>query len=366
MTNPATRRTTLRPDGCPLGIAAILPLLLVAWGCGSRSSAPAESMWSGPQSPGERTIVERSWTEAWVVGGPGDPLLARPMHLTALDSTVVWWDAYDHAVVAASRNGEILWRFGREGEGPGEFLDVADVAVGVDRVLLVLDSDQGRITRLSRDGRLLGHQRLPEGYWRGLAPQPDGSVVLAGVDATEPFVRVDWVDSAGKALERLEASWAGFRNLSLIQRQGAIVAGADGRWAYAFLIGNGWMPFHGTEPLAYLGRSVEHTDFPDMVVVGTRSERVTKLTTRPNCSVCSGWIAGDTLHVLFGGAGDTANRVVDRYAWSDGRYLDSVVLPAPALDLAALDGLLVVLEDGLEPRIAAYVPSTEADDDASG
>lgn len=339
-------------------------LLLVGGGaCGADRTAPPEPMWSGPQPPGERTFLERDRVEAWVVGGPGDPLLAQPRHLTALDSAVVWWDDYDHAVLAVSRDGELLWRFGREGEGPGEFLDVGDVAVTADGILLVLDSDLGLITRLSPDGRLLGQQRLPEGYWRSLAPQPDGSVVLAGVDAAHPFVRVD---STGVALERLEAPWTGFGRLSLIQRQGAIVAHGDGRWAYAFLIGNGWMPFRASEPLAYLGRSIEHTDFPEMIVVGNRNERISRLTTRPNCSVCSGWLTGDTLAVLFGGADTTANRVVDRYAWSDGRYLDSVLLPAPALDVAELEGLLVVLEDGLEPRIVGYVPAADAEADASG
>lgn len=355
MTTSMPRRHAFRSL---VGLLAPL-LVLVAWACGEGASAPAEAMWSGPQPPGERTLVERRWSERWVVGGPGDPLLARPRHLTALDSSVVWWDDYDHAVLAVSRDGQLLWRFGREGEGPGEFLDVADVAV-TGEGLFLLDSDLGRITRLSPDGRLLGELRLPEGYWRGLAPQPDGSVILAGVDDEHPFVRVD---SAGEVLERVGPPWAGFRRLPLIQRQGSVVAHGDGRWAYAFLVGNGWMPFHGTESLAYLGRSIEHTDFPDMVVVGTRSERITKLTTRPNCSVCSGWLAGDTLAVLFGGGDTLANRVIDRYAWSDGRYLDSVVLPAPALGVAEVErGLVVVLEDGLEPRIVGYGTAPAAED----
>lgn len=331
-------------------IAALVLWPVVAGGCDT-TAAPARPLWTGPQAPGVRTLVQPAWDREWSVGTDEDLLLASPRHLTSLDSILVWWDDYDHRVFAVGPDGVHRWAFGGEGEGPDEFRSVGDVSVDADGAILVLDSDNARITRLSPAGRRIGMIPLPEGYWRSLAPQPDGSLVLAGVDADRPFTRID---AEGTVQMSHPAPWDGFSELSLLQRQGKVVGSVDGRWAYTFLVGNGWFPFRGDVALGYTGRFIEHTDFPEMVVVTTRNDRVSKLVDRPSCSACAAWLTSDTLHVLFGGQGNYEHRVVDRYRWSDGRYLDSVLLPRRARDVAVLGALTVALETGMVPEIVAY------------
>lgn len=336
----------------------LVALAAVSAVLGCDADAPSgESLWSGPQPPGNRTFVEIDWSVEWSLGTDPAFVLASPRHLTAVDSVVVWWDDYDHQVHAVGLDGRPRWSFGSEGEGPDEFSSAGDLAIDAQGGVLVLDSDNGRITTLSSDGTRRGLASLPEGYWRGLAPQPGGAIVVAGTDGRHPFALVD---TTGSLHRRFEAPWEGFETLSLIQRQGSIIGGEDGRWAYAFSIGNGWLPFRGDEPAGYLGRSIEHTDFPEMVVVGSRSRRVSKLVDRPNCSACAGWIHGDTLSILFGGYTGDANRLVDQYAWSDGRYLRSIRLPERANGVVVVGDLTILLTRAMEPTLVAY-SSTPAD-----
>ncbi len=330
------------------GVAVLA--LVTALGC---ETGPSEAprLWSGPLAPGERTFEAVEWTLEWELGDDPSLLLASPRHLTSLDSLVVWWDDFDHQVFAVGADGALRWTFGREGKGPDEFSSMGDLAVDATGNILALDSDNGRLTRISPMGERLELMPLPEGYWRSLAPQPDGAIVLAGVDGEQPFALLG---PGGSLQARFGIPWEGFAELALIQRQGRLVDHRDGRWAYAFIVGNGWFPYRGSEPMGYIGQNIEHTDFPEMVVVATRNSRVSRLAERPSCSSCAGWMSGDTLSVLFGGYGEHANRLVDRYALSDGAYLGSLLLPTPAVDVIAAAELTVVLDAGMEPRLRAY------------
>lgn len=332
------------------GLEALLLTLLLAAACDDAADPPA-SLWSGPQEPGERTFVERSWEKAWEIGEGDEPLLASPLHLTARDSVVVWWDGYLHRVQAVDTAGRILWSFGREGEGPGEFGSVGDVEIDGDGSVVVLDSDNGRFVRISPEGRHLETVPLPEGYWRGLVLVPDGSMILYSFNRSPPFVRVS---GTGEAIEEFGPPWEPFEDLSTLQSQGRLVSAVDGRWLYGFMLGNGWFPFDGSEPLGYTGRSIEHVDFPQVVRVSSGGGRVTRMASRPNCTMCAGVIEGDTLVVLFGGQSEHLNRVLDRYGWSDGRYMDSVLLPRRASEMARTGGLTILYTASPLPTLSAF------------
>lgn len=333
-------------------VRAIVTLGLLASTIACEADRPAgRPLWDGPQPPGERMIDDVDWVQEWQIGADDDPVLAHPRHLTPTDSLIVWWDDYDHRVLAAGLDGTPRWTFGRRGAGPDEFTSVGDVAVDAAGLLWVLDSDNGRITKLSPDGRRVGLITLPQGFWRGLAPRPDGTVIVSGADGARPFALVD---TTGAVEQRFGPPWDGFEGLALLQRQGRIIHAPDGRWVFAFSLANGWFPFEGVEPAGHIGRSIEHSALPEVIGVGSRSQRVSRLVTRPNCSTCSGWIDGDTLNLLFGGETESANRVVDQYRWSDGVYLRSLRLPSPALEAVAAGDLIILRTVAMEPEITAY------------
>lgn len=339
-----------------VGVVAFLTILAATVACRESTVEGTPTLWAGPQADGVRDVHTPEWQDVWHLGEGDEPLLARPRLLTAGDSIAVWWDDYLHHVAAVdARDGRLLWLFGREGNGPDEFRDVGDLRVDRDGAVVVLDSDNRRLTRISPQGRRLSLTPLPDGYWRGLAPQPDGSWIISGNDPERPFLHLA---SDGTTARRFPVPWEDFSRLSYVQRQGRVVASPDGRWIFAFLLGNGWFPHRGVEALSYVGQSIEHMAFPAVVVTRSRGERVTALPARTNCGLCEGTIRGDTLMMLFGGPGRLANSVLDQYRWDDGTYLGSVILPQPATGLAMSGDILLLNVASLEPRIQAFRRST--------
>jgi len=59
-----------------------------------------------------------------------------------------------HEVIMLDADGAVEWRFGREGDGPGEFRRLSGVVSLTDDVAEVLDSRLGRVTRI-RNGQLV-------------------------------------------------------------------------------------------------------------------------------------------------------------------------------------------------------------------
>ena len=71
-------------------------------------------------------------------------------------------DGRNHEVRVFGLDGAHKRTFGREGEGPGEFISLYSLAWAGDR-LLTFDPDQGRIGEWSAEGKWLGQQDTREG-----------------------------------------------------------------------------------------------------------------------------------------------------------------------------------------------------------
>lgn len=69
-------------------------------------------------------------------------------------------DVMNHQISAFSADGALLRRFGREGQGPGEFIQLTSIAWLGDR-LLALDLGNGRVSELSDEGEILGSRAAP-------------------------------------------------------------------------------------------------------------------------------------------------------------------------------------------------------------
>ncbi len=88
-------------------------------------------------------------------------------------------DRSESRVAVFDSAGGQMRELGRRGEGPGEFLEPAAVAVD-DGVLAVLDARRGVVSRWSPEGALLDETRLPTPYWGpGLAMSDDWLVYVA-------------------------------------------------------------------------------------------------------------------------------------------------------------------------------------------
>lgn len=307
--------------------------------------------------PRERRMIPAEWDTAWVHGGPQDTLLSGPGFMDASAEGVFLFDYIDQRLLAFDPAGALRWTFGRRGRGPAEFTNVRDIVVGTGGTVDLLDPENGRITRLDREGRLAGHVPLGAvgAFAAQMVPLPGRGFLLMTTRGDSSLVTVD---SLGRVTGRREFPWPGYAALGNISRQG-FTAGDGDAWIYGFALGDGWFVTGPARSTAH--GYVEHLEFPELVTERRqRGVTVTRKARYHPCTACSLDVSGTTLSVLFGGYSRDAHRVVDEYRWTDGRYLGSRALPRRA-DLIAVHGgtYYVVVEDPA-PRLLALRPRGDA------
>ncbi len=120
---------------------------------------------------------------AWRVVASADdatPVLFDVSDFTAMASGgVVVANAGSHQVVAIGADGRERWRFGRRGEGPGEFSGTVSLATLGDTVL-AFDFNTRRLVRITPEGALASVMQidLPDPNLELLAGRADGSLVF--------------------------------------------------------------------------------------------------------------------------------------------------------------------------------------------
>ena len=76
------------------------------------------------------------------------------------DGTVYVVDMNNAQVVAITPTGEVAWRVGRAGQGPGEFRTIYRVTVGPDGTVFVLDRNGNAISRFNDRGEFIDRRQL--------------------------------------------------------------------------------------------------------------------------------------------------------------------------------------------------------------
>lgn len=339
-------------------VGGLIAAALVLVGCdvpglGGRVefSGGDETLWEDIGAQPDRNVIPVEWRRIWRRGGVDDTLLIRPLRMQGHEDGLYVLDLQAQRILSLDREGRLEWSFGSPGEGPGEFRRARDLRMGAggDRIY-VHDPDNGRITVLDRSGELDRMISIrAAGRSETLVVVGDSAFVLITGAAEDPVAVLD-VD--GRVVHRGSLPWDGFSDLPHLARQGSAATDGD-RWVYGFLLGNGFFPFEGLDSLGYVGRYVEHTDFPPVVVRREGSRTTRRLERPPICSGCSLTLSDGTLYVLFGGEGDDRRRLVDLYRWDDGRYLGSYRLPAPATAIHVHGDRIYLLTDLPFPRITA-------------
>jgi hypothetical protein len=154
--NPRIPMTFPNNEAFVRRLATALLLLLTA--CNSKSGgAPATTTDSAgiaivtSEPPGN---VDTLATPSWSVSSDAGPLNdVADLTVTASGSVVI--ANANHTVVAFNNRGEEQWRFGRQGEGPGEFTSFLSLAALGDTVY-AFDFVNRRLTAINPDGTLKG------------------------------------------------------------------------------------------------------------------------------------------------------------------------------------------------------------------
>ena len=273
----------------------------------------------------------------WTFGGPADTVLASPWVLRP-DGTggVVVLDLGNPTVFRLGANGDLLWSWGTRGEGPGELMSVQTVDMAPDGSVVLVDSDNRRVVRLSADGRLPEEVPMPAqsaDVW-SVAALADGRLAVVGRPASGFGLALSLWN--GDAV--VGAAWpAGLGEASVLQHQGNVARWGDKGWVFGFAVGNGWTTFREAR-LTGVFPYVEHSDFPGVQRVhrddGGFRETMMR---RPVDTGLSLSVVGDTLFVLFGGESQSRGRVLDKFDARTGAYLETDVLPHYANE-AVVDG----------------------------
>lgn len=325
------------------------------WGGCGREEGPEEP----PADRPSREIVPVVWDTVFRVGGSlQDTLFQRLARLAADAAGAYVVDDYAGRLHRFDRDGERLWSWGRSGRGPDELQEPRGLQVDRDGRAWILDTGNVRLTVVGRTGRTEARIPLDDVGARveGFVPRADGALVLA-FDPRRPVVRLD---GKGDVRSRDAFPWPGFAELEPMATQTEL--GFDpvsGRWALAFAMGDGFFGFENGRWAGVRGWYVEPVAFPRVVVREQRTASGTRRETRledPEFGASSAMVDGSRLHVHFHGKTEHRGRLVDIYSLSDGKYLESLLLPAPVARLAYADSVYYGIIQNPYPELVAWRP----------
>lgn len=99
------------------------------------------------------------------------------------DGSLLTIDLSTSTVYKIGAAGNVIWRFGRQGGGPGEFRLPYRVCAMADGSALVWDEDAQRVTKIARSGTLAWQRQFGIKFSTidNLLSLPDGKIVVSGV-----------------------------------------------------------------------------------------------------------------------------------------------------------------------------------------
>ncbi len=258
-------------------------------------------------------------------------------------------------------DGGLRWYAGRRGSGPGEFLNPRTLHVDPEGAVHVLDATNFRVTSFDESGRLVREIPLGglDGTLMSFALAPDGIFGMMTEGGLVP-VRVDWEGTVERGARiTIPGVEPGAAALALQgQAVGLVDADGwpDGRWVYAFTVGDGFFRMDRLEALGDPPAYPEAIPFPG-VVERRSSDGNQTMTTRlmEQPTFAAGQVSGDgggRLAIRFFGETPEAGRWLDLYEGDSGEYLESLLLPAAGPTALWGDRVVVVPAD---PEISILV-----------
>ncbi|TVR66290.1 MAG: hypothetical protein EA422_02415 [Gemmatimonadales bacterium] len=265
-----------------------------------------------------------------------DTLLFSADAVTAGEAGFWVLDRAAQRVAHLDWEGSLRWYAGRRGSGPGEFLNPRTLHVDPEGAVHVLDAANVRVTSFDASGRLVREIPLGEldGTLHTFALASDGIFGML-VDGSLVPVRVD---GEGRVERGTPIPVPGVEpTAAVLSLQGHAVAVGDeaghpdGRWIYAFTVGDGFVQMDGLTSPGAPPAYPEPIPFPGVVETQSREGNQT-VTTRqmepPTFAAAEVSSDGDRLAIRFFGETPERGRWMDLYEASSGDYLESLILPA--------------------------------------
>lgn len=320
----------------------LLPLAYCAVaGCDTRHRpADVSGVTAAEREARNRTYVDGGWDTVYSVGGTlQDSLLLKPRLLAARQGLLYLYDYVDAQIKAFDAAGDLRWRFGNRGRGPGEFTNALDLEVASDGTVWVLDSGTGRITVISPNGSLRRMIQVSAARIKDVVPATNELIVTSV--SPDHFLLV--IDSLGQVVNRVGFPLEELQRVEPTMRQTFSAVSPDGRtWAAFFPFGDPLVVYEGLR-LRCSGKLIEGRDFP---------------APSPDASAWATAIALTDSSVYILAKGETADalRIVDEYSATDCSYRRTLRLPGRFLTMAFSDGIFFFAHEDPAPTIVALRP----------
>jgi hypothetical protein len=334
------------------GRAAVRAALIGSVAVGCADSQARVQRGERPAGRDRTAPAEPNWQVGARIGGTADDsTLLIPVRPVVNERGVYISDLAGKRVTHFDHDGRVIWTFGRQGRGPGEFESPRDVQLDKHGRIWVLDPEIMRVTVLSPAGVVERMTAL--NVWdtpSALIPLADGTAIATLSDPEFPFARMD---STGNAISKHAFPWETFSTLHRLSSQfTAAHDPASSEWVVAFGVGDGFFHFRDAEWKRYNGWFAERVDFPVPVVTTNGNMTTSRFAEQPVPAALSVTMSPERIYILFGGASDLRAMVVDTFSRLDGSYIDSFLLPNRASHIAWHDGGFYVLRNRPFPEIA--------------
>lgn len=288
-----------------------------------------------------RNYRTTAWDTVFRIGGEeNDSILLLPRLIATGPDLLYVYDYGDQQLKAFDYTGQLLWRYGRSGEGPGEFINPIDLEASSANEAWLFDGGTGRLTVITADGDTAALLR-PGVAIRDILP-------LQGRTLATPVVPGDqyWIelDEHGQPSSRGAFPLAELAQAPPAARQTySVIAPNGSTWATIFPFGNVVL-IHDNLNLRCTGRLVEGAGF--------QAVPVAEMTV---------WAAGATLsdsifYVLARGNTDEALSILDEYSIQDCRYIGTIRLPRKVRTARYREGVFYIAYEDPAPAIIGIRP----------
>ena len=291
----------------------------------------------------------------WERGGPQeDTAFFQPMQIVGNRDQVVLADWGAHRIAAVNAmTGEDVWKFGSRGMGPGEFESLTSLFAMPTGGWIVWDSQVGRLTVVSDEGRLDRMVQLrTEDHPEQICPLPGGQFAALLRDRESP---VGVITKDGRVESKVALPWEELADLEPLQRQGRWAA-TDDSCVLHFVFSTGFGVFDG-QGFGTRGTYVEHSSPPEATVEEGSGSRRVRLGV-PTLAVHGAVVRGSELWVLFAGSTEDRGRLIDIYDLTTGAYSRTLRLPFHGTGIGVAGDLVILntQQDGYPLVVALRMP----------
>jgi len=341
-------------------LACLWGLVLAAVACSDAAERPRglpERLAPRPV----RHLLPLPWdTILHLIVEPEDTLLFSVDGVRA-DAERIWvLDRIGRRLTVFDWEGRVSGQVGREGAGPGEFLQPQTFDLDDRGWAWVLDEGTGRISTFDPEGTLRGEILLGNlGTSLGAFVPDGGGEGILGLthDRGLRLVRIDGGGGVelGALLPAPETPqvW-GFAFQGHAHRKPGSL-----RWAFAFSSGDGWFLLDSLTVVGGRRLYPEAVTFPRMIEEVAREGDVTHTVRRlsePRFAARSVAVAGDRVWIAFAGESEERGRLLEGYDVETGAYQYSLLLPRVGRVFVWEDRVLLYANDPVPELLVLRLP----------